>query len=75
MRLITRFDVWSAPLVWRLPEDGGGKCMRPGLCPSLIPSSVQSRPLHNPLLDLHAITKASYYQVQCVGDTTGGAAP
>ncbi len=73
--LITRFDVWVTPLVGRLPEDGGGECRRPGLCPPLHPSSVQSLPLHSPLVDLHAITKASYYQVRCVGDTTGGAAP
>jgi hypothetical protein len=73
--LITRIDVWAAALVGRLPEDGGGECRRPGLCPPLHPSSVQSWPLHNPFVDLHAITKASYYQVRCVGDSTGGAAP
>jgi hypothetical protein len=29
----------------------------------------------NPLVDLHTISKASYFQVQCVDDTTGGAGP
>ncbi len=72
--LITRFDVWTTALVGRLPEDGGGECRRPNLCPPLHPSSVQSWPPHYPLVDLHAITKTFYFQVQCVGDTTGGAA-
>jgi hypothetical protein len=73
--LITRLNVWTAPLVGRLPEDSGGECRRRGLCPPLHPTSVQSRPLHYPLLDLHAITKASYYQAQCVDGTTGGVGP
>jgi hypothetical protein len=73
--LISRFDVWAAPLVGRVPEDGGGECQRPDLCPPLHPSSVRSLPLHYPLVDLHAITNASYYQVRCVVGTTGVAAP
>jgi hypothetical protein len=72
-----RHHWWGGSLktVEGLPEDGGGKCRRLGLCPPLLPSFVQNRPLHSPLLDLQAITKASYYQVLCVGGGTGGAAP
>jgi hypothetical protein len=75
MLLITRLNVWTAALVGRRPEDGGGECRRPALCPTLHPPSIQSWPLHYLLVDLLAITKASYYQAQCVDGSTGGAAP
>ncbi len=73
--LITRFDVWSAALVGVTLKTVEGSVG--GLASVLLSTltSVQSRPLHNPLLDLHAITKASYYQVRCVVGTAGGAAP
>jgi hypothetical protein len=45
------------------------------LLSSLHPPSIQSWPLHYWLVDLIAITKASYYQVRCVVDSTGGEGP
>ncbi len=53
---------------WRgVPETWPLSSSPPFFCSE--PTSSQS------FLDLHAFTKASYYQVRCVDDTTGGAAP